>query len=115
MRRYGGIRGIRFVLGWTTRSRSLLAAWRTRWANDIAFSRSSRRSLSRTMKHHRGLRRCGRVCLIEESQKPLKDGEVLQIPREKVLSAKVTGTTVAKPLTVHIVDKGKPLVEPVKR
>ena len=53
--------------------------------------------------------------VIEESPKPLKDGEVLHIPREKVHSAKVTGSTVAKVLAVHIVDKGKPLAEPVKK
>ena len=52
---------------------------------------------------------------IEQSQRPLKGGEVLHVPREKVHGGKVTGTTPAKLLAIHIVDKGKPLTEPVKK
>ena len=52
---------------------------------------------------------------IEQTPNALNAGEAFHAPREKVHGGKVTGTTPVKLLAVHIVDKGKPLMEPVKR
>jgi quercetin dioxygenase-like cupin family protein len=52
---------------------------------------------------------------VEQMQTVAKPGEGFHIEREKVHGGKVGGTTPAKLLAVHIVDKGKPFVEPVKK
>ncbi len=52
---------------------------------------------------------------IEQAQSSTKAGETFHAPREKVHGGKVVSATPVKLLTVHIVDKGKPLSEPAKR
>ena len=52
---------------------------------------------------------------VEQMQAVAKPGEGFHIQREKIHGGTVGGTTPAKLLTVHIVDKGKPLVERVKQ
>jgi quercetin dioxygenase-like cupin family protein len=52
---------------------------------------------------------------VEQMQTVAKPGEGFHIEREKVHGGKVGGTAPAKLLSVHIVDKGKPLVERVKQ
>jgi quercetin dioxygenase-like cupin family protein len=44
----------------------------------------------------------------------VKAGDTIHVSRETVHGGKVAGATPAKLLAVHIVDKGKPLAEPVK-
>jgi quercetin dioxygenase-like cupin family protein len=52
---------------------------------------------------------------IEQTHAVAKQGESFHIEREKVHGGNVGGTAPAKLLTVHVVDKGKPLVERVKQ
>jgi quercetin dioxygenase-like cupin family protein len=52
---------------------------------------------------------------LEQTQNVTKTGEAFHAPREKVHGGKVTSTTPAKMLVVHVVDKGKPLAERVKK
>lgn len=52
---------------------------------------------------------------IEQVQSSTKAGETFHAPREKAHGGKVVSATPAKLLTVHVVDKGKPLAEPAKR
>jgi quercetin dioxygenase-like cupin family protein len=52
---------------------------------------------------------------VEQMQTVAKTGEGFHIQRERIHGGKVGGSTAAKLLTIHIVDKGKPLVERVKQ
>jgi len=52
---------------------------------------------------------------VEQMQTVAKPGEGFHIEREKIHGGKAGGTAPTKLLTVHIVDKGKPLVERVKQ
>jgi quercetin dioxygenase-like cupin family protein len=52
---------------------------------------------------------------VEQMQTVAPAGEGFHIPREKVHGGKVGGSTPGKLLTVHVVDKGKPLTERVKQ
>lgn len=49
-----------------------------------------------------------------QGARTVKAGDSIHIERETVHSGKVAGDTPLKLLAVHIVDKGKPLVDPVK-
>jgi len=49
-----------------------------------------------------------------EAPRTLKAGDTFHVDGGKVHGGKVTSATPAKILSVHIVDKGKPLIEPVK-
>ena len=49
-----------------------------------------------------------------EAPRVLKAGDTFHVDGGKVHGGKVTGDKPAKILSVHIVDKGKPLIEPVK-
>jgi quercetin dioxygenase-like cupin family protein len=46
--------------------------------------------------------------------KTVKAGDSIHVDREKIHGGKVTSSAPAKLLAVHVVDKGKPLAEPVK-
>jgi quercetin dioxygenase-like cupin family protein len=55
--------------------------------------------------------------LLDVAGKPtatVKAGDTIHVERETVHGGKVAGDTPLKLLAVHIVDKGKPLVDPVK-
>ncbi len=52
---------------------------------------------------------------VEQTAVPMVGGGIFHAQREKVHGGKVTGTTPAKFLTVLIVDKGKPIMEPVRK
>ena len=52
---------------------------------------------------------------VEQTPAPLTGGGIFHAPREKVHGGKGTGNAPAKLLTVLIVDKGKPVMEPVKK
>jgi quercetin dioxygenase-like cupin family protein len=49
-----------------------------------------------------------------QPSKTVKAGDTIHVTRETVHGGKVAGNTPLKLLAVHIVDKGKPLVDPVK-
>lgn len=51
---------------------------------------------------------------VEQTRMPMSAGQTFHAPRETPHGGKVTGSTAARVLTVHIVDKGKPLATPVK-
>jgi len=50
----------------------------------------------------------------DEGAKTFKAGDTIHVTRETVHGGKVTGDAPLKLLAVHIVDKGKPLADPVK-
>jgi quercetin dioxygenase-like cupin family protein len=52
--------------------------------------------------------------VVGEAPRALKAGDIFHVDGGKVHGGKVTSATPAKILSVHIVDKGKPLIEPVK-
>jgi quercetin dioxygenase-like cupin family protein len=52
--------------------------------------------------------------LAGEGSKTVKAGDSIHVDREKVHGGKVAGDTPLKLLAIHIVDKGKPLADPVK-
>ncbi|HEX7969821.1 MAG TPA: cupin domain-containing protein [Stellaceae bacterium] len=49
-----------------------------------------------------------------QGTKSVKAGDTIHVNRETVHGGKVVSATPAKLLAVHIVDKGKPLADPVK-
>jgi quercetin dioxygenase-like cupin family protein len=49
-----------------------------------------------------------------QGTKSVKAGDTIHVNRETVHGGKVASATPVKLLAVHIVDKGKPLVDPVK-
>jgi quercetin dioxygenase-like cupin family protein len=49
-----------------------------------------------------------------QGSKSVKAGDTIHVNRDTVHGGKVASATPAKLLAVHIVDKGKPLAEPVK-
>jgi quercetin dioxygenase-like cupin family protein len=49
-----------------------------------------------------------------EGQRTVKAGDSIHVERDKVHGGKVAGSTPVKLLAIHIVDKGKPLADPVK-
>jgi len=52
--------------------------------------------------------------LADQPPMMIKPGDSVHIVRDKVHGGKIAGTTPAKLLTVHIIDKGKPITIPVK-
>jgi quercetin dioxygenase-like cupin family protein len=54
------------------------------------------------------------VDIAGEGAKTFKAGDTIHVTRETVHGGKVTGDAPLKLLAVHIVDKGKPLADPVK-
>jgi quercetin dioxygenase-like cupin family protein len=49
-----------------------------------------------------------------EGSKTVKAGDSIHVARETVHGGKVSGSTPVKLLAIHVVDKGKPLADPVK-
>jgi quercetin dioxygenase-like cupin family protein len=49
-----------------------------------------------------------------QPSKTVKAGDTIHVTRETVHGGKVAGASPLKLLAIHIVDKGKPLVDPVK-
>jgi quercetin dioxygenase-like cupin family protein len=52
---------------------------------------------------------------VEQVQSVANAGDVFHVEREKVHGGKAVGAVAAKLLTIHVVDKGKPLTEGAKR
>jgi len=55
------------------------------------------------------------VDIVGQGAKSFKAGDTIHVNRDTVHGGKVTGDTPLKLLAVHIVDKGKPLAEPVAK
>jgi quercetin dioxygenase-like cupin family protein len=55
-----------------------------------------------------------RIDVAGAASKVLHPGDTFHVERDKVHGGQVTGATPAKILSVHVVDKGKPLINPVK-
>jgi quercetin dioxygenase-like cupin family protein len=51
---------------------------------------------------------------VEQARNLVQTGQTLHVERDRVHGGKVTSSTPAKLLAVHIVDNGKPFITPVK-